>query len=128
LHVRSCSTPTRGPTILNICALAERGPVVLGFLATRGGDCAGSFGVLAGVRRRHPGVQVAVIGIRGELGALRAIVRRDGWDFPVGWDRDGVLANLYGVAVCPTSPTRAGRGGCTARAWEPSHAASSTAG
>jgi len=91
----------RGPTILNICALAERGPVVLGFLATRGGDCADSFDVLAGVRRRHPGVQVAVIGIRGELGALRAIVRRDGWDFPVGWDRDGVLANLYGVAVCP---------------------------
>jgi len=28
-------------------------------------------------------------------------VRRHGWDFPVGWDRDGVLANLYGVAVCP---------------------------
>ena len=118
----------RGPTILNICALAERGPVVLGFLATRGGDCADSFDVLAGVERRHPGVQVAVIGIRGELGALRAIVRRRGWEFPVGWDPGGVLANLYGVAVCPHSPTRAGRGGCTARAGEPSRGSSSTAG
>ncbi|MDQ3677265.1 MAG: hypothetical protein M3401_10760 [Actinomycetota bacterium] len=28
-------------------------------------------------------------------------MRRHRWDFDVGWDRDGVLANLYGVAVCP---------------------------
>ena len=23
------------------------------------------------------------------------------WRFAVGWDRDGAVANLYGVAVCP---------------------------
>lgn len=91
----------RGPTILNACALAARGPVVLGFLATRGGDCEDAFDVLDGVRRRHPGVQVAVIGIRGDVEGLRTVVRRHGWHFPVGWDRDGILANLYGVAVCP---------------------------
>ncbi|MDX6690948.1 MAG: hypothetical protein QOG15_2405 [Solirubrobacteraceae bacterium] len=91
----------RGPTILNLCALIERGPVVLGFLATRGGNCADTFDKLGSVERRHPGVHVAVIGIRGSLGDLRAIVREHGWQFPVGWDRDGILANLYGVAVCP---------------------------
>jgi hypothetical protein len=91
----------RGPTILNLCALTERGPVVLGFLATRGGNCADTFDKLAGVERLHPGVHVAVIGIRGDLGDLRAVVREHRWTFPVGWDRDGILANLYGVAVCP---------------------------
>ncbi len=91
----------RGPEVLNLCELTERGPVVLAFLATRGGDCAGELDRLDRVAARHPGVQVAAIGIRGDLGQLRAIVRAHGWRFPVGWDRDGILANLYGVAVCP---------------------------
>lgn len=91
----------RGAAILNLCQLTERGPIVLGFLATRGGDCVDAFDLLGGVKRRRPGVQVAVIGIRGDLGGLRGVVRRHRWGFPVGWDRDGILANLYGVAVCP---------------------------
>jgi hypothetical protein len=28
-------------------------------------------------------------------------VRSHGWRFPVAWDHDGILANLFGVAVCP---------------------------
>ncbi|HEU4977806.1 MAG TPA: hypothetical protein VFT42_02825, partial [Solirubrobacteraceae bacterium] len=43
----------------------------------------------------------AAIAIRGDRGALRAQIRRHGWTFPVGYDKDGILANLYGVAVCP---------------------------
>jgi hypothetical protein len=46
-------------------------------------------------------VQFAAVSIRGERAELRALVRHHGWGFPVGHDRDGVLANLYGVAVCP---------------------------
>ena len=91
----------RGPQILNLCELSERGPVVLAFLATRGGDCAGGLDRLDRVAARHPGVQVAAIGIRCDLGDLRGVVRTHRWRFPVGWDRDGILANLYGVAVCP---------------------------
>jgi hypothetical protein len=37
----------------------------------------------------------------GHRDDLRALVRRHGWRFPVAWDRDGILANLFGVAVCP---------------------------
>jgi hypothetical protein len=91
----------RGPRILNLCELTERGPLVLAFLATRGGDCADELDRLDRAARRHPGLQVAAVAIRGDLGELRAIVRRHRWSFPVGWDRDGILANLYGVAVCP---------------------------
>jgi len=46
-------------------------------------------------------VQFAAVSIRGDRAALRALVRRHGWQFPVAYDRDGILANLYGVAVCP---------------------------
>ncbi len=91
----------RGPAILNLCELTERGPVVLAFLATRGGECADELDRLDRVAARHPGVQVAAVGIRGDLSQLTAIARGHGWHFAVGWDRDGILANLYGVAVCP---------------------------
>jgi hypothetical protein len=91
----------RGPGILNVCALWERGPVVLAFVATRGGRCTAELDALEGARGAHPGVQFAAVSIRGDRAQLRALVRRHGWRFPVAYDRDGVLANVYGVAVCP---------------------------
>jgi hypothetical protein len=91
----------RGREILNICQLAERGPVALAFIATRGGRCERILDRLAEVRPRVAGVQMAGIAIRGSRDDLRALVRRRRWPFPVGHDRDGAVANLYGVAVCP---------------------------
>jgi len=98
-HRPACEV--RGPEILNGCQLWERGPVVLAFLATRGARCTGELDTLERVRGGHPGVQFAAISIRGDRAALRALVRRHRWGFPVAYDRDGILANLYGVAVCP---------------------------
>jgi hypothetical protein len=91
----------RGRGIVNACELWERGPVVLAFLATRGARCTRELDVLERVRAGHPGVQFAAVSIRGDRGELRALVRRHGWRFPVAYDRDGILANFYGVAVCP---------------------------
>jgi hypothetical protein len=91
----------RGRGIVNVCELWERGPVVLAFLATRGARCTGELDALERVRGGHPGVQFAAVSIRGDRAELRGLVRRHGWRFPVAYDRDGVLANLYGVAVCP---------------------------
>jgi hypothetical protein len=91
----------RGPTVLNLCELTERGPLVLGLLATREAGCVGKLDRLEALRRRHRGLQVAVVSIRGGLEDLRQLVRDRRWSFPVGWDRDGVLASLYGVATCP---------------------------
>ena len=50
---------------------------------------------------RHPGLKLAAVSIRGGRGELRRLVRTHRWRFPVAWDRDGILANLFGVAVCP---------------------------
>ena len=91
----------RGAGILNVCALWERGPVVLAFLATRGARCTRELDTLDRIRAEHPWVQFAAVSIRGDRRDVRALVRRHRWGLPVGWDRDGVLANLYGVAVCP---------------------------
>jgi hypothetical protein len=91
----------RGPGLLNSCALAERGPTALAFLVTRSERCTAQLDRLERVRRRHPDVQIAAIAIRGDRGDLRALVRERGWSFPVAHDRDGVLANLFGVAACP---------------------------
>jgi hypothetical protein len=100
----------RGADVVNSCELAERGPVALAFLATRGARCTRGLDVLEEVARRHPRVQVAAVAIRGDRGELRRLVRERGWSFPVAHDRDGILANLYGVAVCP-HVTFARRGG-----------------
>ena len=54
------------------------------------------------LRPRFPGVRFAAVAVRGDRGALRTLIRRRGWTFPIGYDRDGAVANLYGVAVCPT--------------------------
>jgi hypothetical protein len=95
----ACSV--RGPGILNSCQLAERGPFVLAFLATRGTKCTRQLDVLERARAAHPDVQIAAVAIRGDRGDLRALVRSRGWRFPVAYDHDGILANLLGVAVCP---------------------------
>jgi hypothetical protein len=96
----ACSV--RGPGILNSCQLAERGPFVLAILATRGTKCTRQLDALERARAAHPNVQLAAVAIRGNRDDLRALVRSHGWRFPVAYDRDGILANLLGVAVCPT--------------------------
>jgi len=91
----------RGPTVLNICQLNERGPLVLGLVASRAASCTSDFDRLATIARGRPGLQVAAVVIGGSLSDAREVVRERGWRHPVGWDRDGALAALYGVAVCP---------------------------
>jgi hypothetical protein len=100
----------RGPGILNVCELAERGPLVLAFMATRSRRCEDQVDVLDRVAPRHPGVGFAAVSIRGDHDDLRRLVAERAWRLPVGYDHDGAVANLYGVAVCPLV-TFARRGG-----------------
>jgi hypothetical protein len=100
----------RGPTVLNVCELTERGPLVLGLAASRGADCLDTWERLTALARRHRGLQVALVAIGGGLDELRASARSRGWSFPVGWDRDGILASVYGVAACPYATVARWRG------------------
>lgn len=97
--VPACSV--RRPDVLNLCALTEKGPVVLAFFATRGGECVRQLDRLDDARQLHPEVSFAAVSIRGDRADLRRTIRDRGWRFPIGYDADGILANAYGVAVCP---------------------------
>jgi hypothetical protein len=92
----------RGADVLNSCALAERGPVVLAFFATRSERCERQVDLLERVRRRFPDVGFAAVSVRGDRGTVRALVRDRGWGMPVGYDHDGAVSNAYAVALCPT--------------------------
>jgi peroxiredoxin len=97
------------PRALNVCTLARRGPVVLAFF-TSAGKCVRQLDTIQALAPRFPAMRFAAVAVRGDRGALRALVRRHRWTFPVAQDRDGAVANLYGVAVCPTL-VLAARGG-----------------
>ena len=93
----------RGPDILNSCELAERGPVVLAFVAARSEACDRQVDVLDAPARRYPDVSFAAVAIRGDRDELRAhdppprlVAARS------RCDRDGGVANAYAVAICPT--------------------------
>jgi hypothetical protein len=94
----------RGPSILNSCELAGSGkPVVIAFFASRSGSaCDRELDRLERARRAHPEIRFAAVAIRGNRGDLRKEIRARDWRFPVGYDHDGVVANLFRVAVCPT--------------------------
>ncbi|HEV7461611.1 MAG TPA: TlpA disulfide reductase family protein [Solirubrobacteraceae bacterium] len=93
----------RGDNVFNVCDLAARSPLVLAFFITQGGaECRRQLDVIQRVQPRFPGVRFAAVAVRGNRSELRTLIRRRGWTFPIGYDRDGAVANLYGVAVCPT--------------------------
>jgi len=92
---RACRV--RGPGVLNICALAERGPLVLALFPTDAGECRSVLAQLDRVRARLPGVQLVAVGSEGD----RRVLARPPRPYPVGWDRDRAVAALYGLAGCP---------------------------
>ncbi|HMJ02534.1 MAG TPA: TlpA disulfide reductase family protein [Conexibacter sp.] len=102
------------PRALNSCTLTRRGPVVLAFLTESADRCVEALDTLEEVASRHPDVGFAAVAIRGDRGELRELVREHGWELPLAQDRDGAVANIYGVAVCPTV-VLARRGGVVLR-------------
>jgi len=99
--VPACQLVSRD--VLNVCLLRRR-PLVLTFIFDRGADCNPQVDRVQHVSRSFPRVNFAVVYFsHKKRDDLRAIVQRRGWTMPVGVDRDGEVANLYGVGVCPTT-------------------------
>jgi hypothetical protein len=100
----------RGPDILNSCQLAEDGPSVLAFIFAPVARCREQLDVLDAVRAHHPAVYFAAVSVRAAGPATRKLVAAGGWKLPVGYDRDGAVADEYAVVICPTI-TYTARGG-----------------
>lgn len=90
----------RGPQILNVCQLYERGPLVLA-LFVASGSCPAVLSDLQALAPSFPGVQFAAVAIKGERASVRRLIDSRGLRLPVGLDSDGSLAALYKVASCP---------------------------
>jgi hypothetical protein len=87
---------------LNGCEL-RRAPSVLVFAGTRGADCLPGFDRIERVREAFPQVKFAGILIKMNLKDASKTVKKGGWGFPVAFDRDGQLTNVYGLGVCPAT-------------------------
>jgi hypothetical protein len=90
----------RGPEVLNICQLYERGPVVLA-LFVDSGSCPDVLGEMQTLSSSFPSVRFAAVAIRGDRGSLRTLIRKRHLTIPVGLDDQGDLAALYRLATCP---------------------------
>ena len=79
---------------IRVCDLFDR-PLVLSFWFTKGGDCAPQQDVVDAVYRRYRDrVNFLSIDVRDDRGTVRELVRRNHWQMPVGYDRDGAVAGL----------------------------------
>lgn len=98
-RVSACAE--RGPQILNVCELYERGPVVLA-LFIDAGSCTQVLGEMQAVAADFPKVGFAAVALKGERDALRQLIRAQGLTrVQVGVDEEGTLAGLYELATCP---------------------------
>lgn len=91
----------RGPDIVNSCQLSDDAPLVLGFYFSRGAECEASFDRLQALQAENPAVNFAGVVVRGDRDDARDLIREEGWTFPIAYDRDGAIANVYGVPGCP---------------------------
>lgn len=87
---------------IRVCDFFDR-PLVISFWFTKGDGCAEQQDVVEQAYRRYRGrVGFLSLDIRDDRDTLRDLIRRRGWTMPVGYDRDGAVASLYGVGGCPT--------------------------
>jgi hypothetical protein len=99
----------RKPDVLNICQLYEQGPVVLA-LFVNAEACPAVLQEMQRLSTSFPSVRFAAVAIKGSRGQLRSFVAAHQLSFPVGYDKDGALVELYKLSSCP-QVTFAYRGG-----------------
>ena len=80
-----------------------RAPLVLAFFVTDSSACKRAVDALQALSGQFPAgqVQFAAVAVGENHAAAKAAVRAHGWTIPVAYDRDGSVAALYGVQVCP---------------------------
>jgi hypothetical protein len=87
---------------IRVCDLFDR-PLVISFWFAKGSDCAEQQDVVSTVYQRYRGrVNFLSLDVRDDRDTVRDLIRRHGWRQPVGYDRDGAVASLYKVGLCPT--------------------------
>jgi hypothetical protein len=90
------------PGAIRDCDLFDK-PLVISFWFGTENRCERQQSVVSTVATRYRGrvnfLSLDVLDSRESAGEL---VREQGWQMPVGFDRDGAVAALFRVALCPT--------------------------
>jgi peroxiredoxin len=100
---KPCALGYFGARAVNTCLLVRRGPLVLGLFVTGSSDCKREIDTMQKVSAEFPAstVQFAAVAVQSsKADALRA-VRAHHWTFPIAYDRDGAVGQLFGVQLCP---------------------------
>jgi hypothetical protein len=96
----ACRIGTEGA--IRVCDFFDR-PLVISFWFTKGDGCVDQQDVVQAAYERYRGrVGFLSLDIRDGRDTLRDLIRQHGWTMPIGYDRDGAVATLYGVGGCPT--------------------------
>jgi hypothetical protein len=99
-RVPACKITTAGA--IRVCDLFNR-PLVISFWFGKENRCERQQGVVSEVAARYGGrvnfLSLDVLDSRESVGEL---VREQDWAMPVGFDRDGAVAALYRIGLCPT--------------------------
>jgi hypothetical protein len=99
-HTLACNVHVG--SALNGCELRKH-PSVIVFVGTRGANCLPGFDRIERVRKSFPNVSFAGILIKMDLGGAAKTVHKGHWGFPIAFDRDGQLTNVFGLGVCPAT-------------------------
>jgi peroxiredoxin len=102
------------PGVFNVCEARAKQPLVLTFVANASRGCEDQLDRIQGIKREFPGVAFVGVISRRDGEEAEKIVRANDWDFPIVYDRDAQLFNLYGIGDCPTT-VFARRGGVANR-------------
>ncbi|MHB8533813.1 MAG: peroxiredoxin family protein, partial [Solirubrobacteraceae bacterium] len=97
-RVPACSVRRAGA--MNVCDLYTGAPLVLA-LFIDAGSCPDVLKDIQALAPSFPRVHFAAVAVHTSHSSTRRLVRRLGLTFPVGVDRSGTLAALYGMASCP---------------------------
>jgi hypothetical protein len=98
---RPCRFGDFGGRAINTCMLEKRGPLVIGFFVPGVGQCDHEVTTLQALASRFKDVQFVAVAASSSQATTAKDVRKHHWTIPVAYDRDGALAELYGVELCP---------------------------
>jgi thiol-disulfide isomerase/thioredoxin len=100
---KPCQLGYFGGRAVNTCLLERKGPIVLGFFIPGVSNCEHTVDAMQKLSARYPSSQVRFVAVAASSSktSTAKAVRAHHWTIPVAYDRDGALAQVYGVELCP---------------------------
>ena len=91
------------PRAIGVCDLFDRPSLISFWFSRGGGECVTQQDAVDEAYGRYRGrVRFLSLNVRDDRDAVRDLIETHDWRMPVGYDRDGAVASLYRIGLCPT--------------------------